>query len=386
MERYSGGPALWSLGVMIPWLVALASCGPGRPELQGSRSFERSLALEDSGATSANVSIGDLNGDGHLDVLLVRGRHWPLDNLVLPGDGTGSFGHPYPLGGPADRSYSGVLADLDGDGDLDVVVSNDDPDENRIHLNDGAGRFSRGSTFGRSDWPTRHVDVVDLDRDGLVDAVLANRYGSEGGASFICFGAGEGRFRDECTPFSSGSATTIAHGDFNGDGVPDLVVPHRDGGQGFIHLNDGSGGFPERRPFGPAAASIRSAHPADLDGDGRLDLALIDERSGPAILYARADGSFAEAVALGGAGPRPYALEVADLDGNGRPDVIVGYVEARPVVFFNDGPGVFHPVPFGDGEGAAYGFAVADLDGDGLLDIAMARSGARNTIYFGGAG
>src|SRR5687768_4983508 len=78
----------------------------------GSRSFGRGFALEDSGATSAGVSIGDLNRDSHLDLLLVRGRHWPLHNLVLLGTGKGGFLPPVPLAGPPDRSYSGALADL----------------------------------------------------------------------------------------------------------------------------------------------------------------------------------------------------------------------------------------------------------------------------------
>jgi hypothetical protein len=64
--------------------------------------------------------------------------------------------------------------------------------------------------------------------------------------------------------------------------------------------------------------------------------------------------------------------------------VIVGYTNARPIVFFNDGPGQFSAVPFGDARGIAYGFAVADLDNDGLLDIVVARSDAPNVLYFGG--
>ena len=67
--------------------------------LAGARSFERWVALEDSGATSANVSIGDLDADGHVDILLVKGRHWPLENLVLLGDGSGGFAPAHPFGG-----------------------------------------------------------------------------------------------------------------------------------------------------------------------------------------------------------------------------------------------------------------------------------------------
>jgi hypothetical protein len=363
-------------------LVAACSADPLLDS--GSRSFHRSLALEDSAYTSANVSIGDVNGDGHPDVVLVKGRHWPLENLALLGDGSGSFQPAYPVGGPADRSYSGVLVDMDDDGDLDIVVSNDDPDAKRIHLNDGRGNFTSASTFGRPEWPTRHVVVADLNGDRLLDAVLANRYGPESGPSYVCFGAEGGRLQEECLAFSHGSATTITVADFNGDGAPDLAVPHRDGGQSFIHLNDGNGGFAERRPFGPSDAAIRSAEAADLDGDGILDLVVIDSRTGPGIFQGQPDGSFTAARPLGAADATPYALAVADLDRNGRPDILVGYVESRPIVFFNDGPDTFTPAPFGDDEGAAYGFDVGDLDVDGFLDIAMARSGALNMVYFGG--
>lgn len=367
------------LATLLGSSLLLLACSTNRPHEEGSRTFERQLALEDSGATSANVSIGDVNADGHLDVLLVKGRHWPLENLVILGDGSGSFRPAYPLGGPADRSYSGVLVDMDRDGDLDVVVSNDDPDANLVHLNDGSGRFAVSSTFGRGKWPTRHVRVADLNGDSLPDVVLANRPGP----SYICFGVEGGRFEEGCVSFAQGSATTITPADFNKDGAVDLAVPHRDGGQSFIYFNDGKGGFEQRRPFGPPDAAIRSAEAANLDGDGVLDIVVIDERTGPAILWGQFDGTFATAEALGTSKATPYALAVADLDRNGRMDIIVGYIESQPIVYFNDGPATFTPIPFGDDQGVAYGFAVGDLDGDGFLDIAMARSGARNMLYFG---
>ena len=351
----------------------------------GSRSFDRALVLEDSAATSANVSVGDVNGDGHQDIVLVKGRHWPLENLILVGDGRGSFQPAYSLGGQPDRSYSGVLVDVDRDGDLDVVVSNDNPDANVVHLNDGHGRFRVGSTFGSGEWSTRHIRVTDLNGDSLPDVVLANRYGPQSGPSFICFGVEGGRFAEECIGFARGSATTITPADFNGDDAIDLAVPHRDGGQSYIYLNDGRGGFEQRRAFGPPDAAIRSAEAADFDGDGQLDLVVIDERTGPAIFWGRSDGRYSDAERLGTSEATPYALAVADLDRNGRTDIIVGYVQSRPIVYFNDGPDTFTPVSFGDDEGVAYGFAFGDLDEDGFLDIAMARSDAQNVLYFGAA-
>ena len=137
--------------------------------------FDRVLLLEQTSETSANVSIGDVDGDGRLDIVLVKGRHWPLVDRVLLGDGAGHFKPGYDLGTASDRSYSGRLVDLDRDGDLDVVISNDEPDPKLVYLNDGKGHFHVGSTFGKPEWPTRNATVADIDGDGLPDIVVANR-------------------------------------------------------------------------------------------------------------------------------------------------------------------------------------------------------------------
>ena len=100
------------------------------------RSFDRVLLLEDKGETSAGVSIGDLNGDNLPDIVLAKGRHWPLHDRVLLNDGKGGFTASN-LGTRPDRTYSAALADLDRYGDLDIVVSNDAPDRKLIYKSDG---------------------------------------------------------------------------------------------------------------------------------------------------------------------------------------------------------------------------------------------------------
>ena len=92
-------------------------------------SFDRILLLETKGETSASVSLGDIDKDGDLDIILAKGRHWPLHDLILRNDGKGNF-TTETLSESPDRTYSAALADLDGDGDLDIVVSNDRPDKN----------------------------------------------------------------------------------------------------------------------------------------------------------------------------------------------------------------------------------------------------------------
>ncbi|MEO8680947.1 MAG: FG-GAP-like repeat-containing protein [Vicinamibacterales bacterium] len=350
--------------------------------------YERAVLLESSSETSANVSIGDVNGDGNPDIVLAKGRHWPLVDRVLLGDGRGGFPAAHDLGTASDRSYSGHLVDLDRDGDLDVVVSNDQPDPKLVYLNDGTGHFRPGSTYGQAEWPTRNATVVDLNADGLPDIVVANRSGGRPGASYICFNQGRGQFGTACEKFATESATTITAADVTGDGLVDLIVPHRDGGQSHVYVNGGKGTFvgAARVPFGPPEANIRMSAAADLNGDGRQDLVSIDEKTGVAVYFGEAGNRLSAAVPIGLGDQSPYALDLADLDGNGTTDIVVGYIEARPAVFFNDGSGRrFTPVWFGDSKGTAYGFAIGDLDKDGRLDIAVARSEAPNVVYFGGA-
>jgi hypothetical protein len=202
--------------------------------------------------------------------------------------------------------------------------------------------------------------VVDLNGDGLPDIVVANR--GDKSSNYICLNKGKGQFDKTCIAFSTESATTIAAADFNHDGLIDLAVPHRDGGQSYVYLGGPKATFSNLRrvPFGPPDATIRMAEAADFDGDGLLDIVAID------------NGKAA-----------PYALAVRDLNGDGRTDIVVGNIEAPSTVFFNDGSGRHYmPVHFGDNKGTVYGFAMADLDGDGLVDIAVARSDAPNVVYF----
>jgi len=348
--------------------------------------FERALLLEDTSEESANVSIGDLDGDGHLDIVLAKGRHTPLVDRVLVNDGSGRFPTTRDLGQASDRSYSASLADIDADGDLDVVVSNDTPDPKFVYLNDGTGTFRVGSTYGRSEWPTRNASVADLDNDGLPDIIVANRTGSSGGFNFVCLNRGSGRFESDCVGFSEASATTITPADFNGDGFVDLAVPHRDGGQSYIHLNDGEAAFSTRIPFGSPEAAIRMVAAADLNGDALIDLVSIDETRGTLIYFNEGNGTFAAGSRLSDNTNIPYALAVGDLNLDRGIDIVVGHVNAQPTVFFNHGSGrSFVSVPFGDALGTAYGFAFGDLDEDGVPDIAVARSGAPNVVYFGEA-
>ena len=367
--------------ILLPLMVFMpAVATPPVPTLP---SFERVQTLEDKGETSAGVSIGDLNGDGRLDLVLAKGRHWPLHDRVLFNDGKGGFTASN-LGTAPDRTYSAALADIDGDGDLDVVVSNDAPDRKLVYKNDGRGRFAEAGSFGDPNWSTRYVTLADLNGDRYPEIVVANRGGDTVRPSFVCFNDRKGAFTS-CEPLQTQSATSIVAADLDGDAALDLFVPHRDGGQSLVLWNDGKGKFPTSTNIGSAKTAARIGAAGDLDGDGRLDLAFIEERQKATyIVFNRGSRQFAEPVQLPGPRRTPYALALADLSRDGVIDVVVGFVESPGAVYVNEGKGrSFQEIPWNDGKGAVYGMVFSDVDGDGWQDIIAARSDAPNAIWFG---
>ena len=364
-------------------LIALPVRGQGNL----LRSFDRVLLLESTSETSASVSIGDVDANGTLDVVLAKGRHWPLNNLVLRNDGKGHFTTENLADAP-DRTYSAALADLDGDGDLDIVVSNDRPDRKLVYLNDGKGKYHVAGTFGQPDWSTRYVTVADLNGDKRPDLIVANRSSNPANPrpSFVCLNDGWGAF-PACEPIATQSATIIVAADLDGDGRVDLFVPHRDGGQNLIFWNDGSGRFAAvGSPVGPARSQIRAAAAADINGDGIPDLVVGDEQHGMFLYAGAGRRTFDSPLTLGAGAGAPYSIGVADMNRDGKPDIVVGRQEAAGSILFNDGgkQPTFSEASWNDGKGSVYGLAIADLDGDGWPDIAAARSEAPNGIWFSG--
>jgi outer membrane protein assembly factor BamB len=351
-----------------------------QPTSSSKKTSYRQVELETTSETSANVSLGDLDRDGDLDIVLAKGRHWPLHNRVLLNDGQGDFAEARNLGNQPDRTYSTALADLDNDGDLDVAVSNDSPDVKRVYLNDGKANFIEGPHWGEAHWNTRNACLADLNQDGFPDLIAANRQGK----SFACLNDGQGGFRlESCIEIPFESASTIVAADFDNDGFIDLAIPHRDNGQSRIFFNNQKSGFPKSASFGPENIATRAAAAGDFNGDNWIDLVIGDEQRGLLLFLNDGQGGFNRYEAIGDRKIAPYSIACGDLNHDQKLDMVIGYVSGTSSIYINRGTGLgFTEEQLGDGKGAVYGLAVGDLNQDGFTDIAMARSNATNSIFF----
>ena len=319
---------------------------------------------------TASVSLGDVDGDGDIDAVVANGRHWAQQNLVFLNDGRGFFPVARRLGDELDTSYRVALADLDGDGDLDAAVGNDRA-RKQVFLNDGAGRFTPGATFGAIA-PTRNIVLHDMNGDGAIDILVTNRRAPNA----IYYNDGEAGF-DERAPFGTETDSTIAVGvaDLDGDGTPDLALANRDGQGNEVLLGGRS------VPYGTGSDETRSVAVGDLDGDGHLDLVTANIGEANGVFYGDGRGGFERSTAYGRADDPSYALALSDLDGNGALDVVVANAGAANRVYFNFG-GELVESSFGEPDHVSYGVSVDDLNGDGFPDVVIANSGGPNVVYF----
>ena len=341
------------------------------------------------GATPYAVAVGDVNGDGKLDLAVAN--YFSNNVMILLGNGSGGFsqaaGSPVAVGSPI---YV-AIGDMNGNGNLDLAVANINGYVT-ILLGNGSGGFSQaaGSPVAVGANPNS-IAVGDVNGDGKSDLVVANASSNN---VTILLGNGSGGFGQAAgSPIAVGTGPfSVAVGDWNGDGRLDLAVANNGDGDVTILLGNGSGGFSQAAgspvPSGTQPASIAIG---DVNGDGKPDLAVANFLSNDVtILLGNGSGGFSQAagspVAVGAA---PASVVVGDVNGDGKLDVAVAnYGSTTVTVLLGNGSGGFIQAvgsPFAAGTRPA-SVVVGDLNGDGMLDLAAANAGSNNVTVLLGKG
>jgi hypothetical protein len=275
--------------------------GDGKPDLAATNPNNGSISLfinDGSGRLSAPTSysvgknpvgviIGDLDRDGRLDIGTANHgdpSHNGSGIGVLLNDGHAAFLASTYAAGPSPNFL--LLADLDGDGRGSLVVG-DDAGGVRVMTNDGMGQFGGATgvkTYAAGSSP-RVLASGDLNGDGKTDIVVAGG-GDGGGGVGILLNVGNGGLGAAIIYSGDRYPTSVAVGDLNGDGYPDLIASFINSGTIGVYLNNGTGAF--RDPVGfETDGWVSSLAVGDVNGDGKLDVVAANANGVAVLLNAR---------------------------------------------------------------------------------------------------
>ena len=286
-----------------------------------------------------------------------------------------------------DGPVSVAVGDFNGDGKPDLAVANElslFPSNVSVLLGSATGSFGGPTNFPVGDFTFPFsVAVGDFNGDGKPDLAVANSFA---GNVSVLLGNGTGGFTGP-TNFPAGSdPASVAVGDFNGDGKPDLAVANQSSGNVSVLLGNGTGGFTGPTNF-PAGNHPFSVAVGDFNGDGKPDLAVANEFSNNvSVLLGNGTGGFTGPTNFP-AGIDPVSVAVGDFNGDGKPDLAVANQSPPKVsVLLGNGTGGFTgPTNFPAGSGPA-SVAVGDFNGDGKPDLAVANQLSGNVSVLLGNG
>ncbi|MGD1098579.1 MAG: FG-GAP-like repeat-containing protein, partial [Bryobacteraceae bacterium] len=314
------------------------------------------------------VAIGDFNGDGKADFAVANALSGSNDISVLLGNGDGTF--KTAVSYPADAGPVALaVGDFNGDGKPDLVVVNQSSNDVSVLIGDGNGTFQPPVNYGTPTGPSS-VTVTDVNGDGLEDLVVTTS-----ATVTVLLGHGDGSFVSVGAYPMTGVANAAAVGDFNGDGKVDIAVASSNSMS--VLLGNGDGSFQPAVNYG--SNFNQSVVVADFNGDGNADLAVSSFNGAYffSVMLGNGDGTFQPPINTPLSGI-PYSMTTADFNVDGTPDLAVatfqtGGAGGNVNVFIGSGDGTFHtPVSYTAGT-QPYSIAAADFNGDGEVDLAATQ-------------
>ncbi|MBA3912364.1 MAG: VCBS repeat-containing protein [Acidobacteriales bacterium] len=353
--------------ILVPFLTFLA----GVPA--SATGFKlKSLIPIDAGARS--VAVADLNHDGNMD-LAVASEESNSTVSVLLGKGNGSFQPQmrYPVGS---FPYGVAAADVNLDGYVDLVVTNEAAATMSVLLGNGDGTFQAQRVSPTQDQPFQ-VAVGDFNGDGIPDAVTASI------PVGLSLGNGDGTFQSPINIYAVGGYS-IGLGDFDADGNLDLAIGTNLGSAGSVQilLGQGDGTFKTGGAYSLQVATAFSLAVGDLNHDGKLDIVATTFDPGVDVLLGNGDGTFT-APAVYPMTCSSYGITIADFNRDGNPDLAAGdfCVPSLVSVFTGNGNGTFQPAMEYSAEGnSAVAVVALDLNNDGSPDLVVASNGASSPL------
>lgn len=351
----------------------------------GDAPYERA-ALE---GPALSVRFGDVDGDGDVDAVGVSG---PLNGLPVGSvmtwfnDGAGFTQSPVrePLDVSSGFQAAGsAVGDLDGNGTDDLVLIRVTGQDSLLStfLRDATGALGAPITRNLGSGTLAQPIVEDFDGDGLEDVVLLR---APQGDLLLLRSLGTGALQDPLVSTGAQGSLRAEAADFTGDGVLDVATTNAARDEVLVYAGSGAGfTLLSATPLAQWPEDIAAG---DLDGDGDVDLVAVERSSAVvSVLMNQGQGAAFTPSTIGSGLIFSAEVEVADADGDGDQDIFLVETDTSVTVFQNDGS-AFNALPPSPVGGLA-GFALVDLDLNGLPDFAHgSSSGALGVLAGDGAG